>query len=71
MKFCDKGTVKDLLKQSRQRKLTAEMQAIMEEAYSRNDKLTSVRIENLLTEWWPDLRLSFPMIKDTTSKNKC
>ena len=50
MKFCDKGTVKDLLKQSRQRKLTAEMQAIMEEAYSRNDKLTSVRIESLLTE---------------------
>ena len=41
------------------------MQSVMEEAYSRNDELTSVRIRSLLTERWPDLQVSIPTIKRT------
>ena len=62
-KYHEKRILIDMPRRSRQRKITPEMRTVIEEMYNENDKLTSTRIESLLTEWWPDLQVSIPTIK--------
>ena len=62
-KFREKHILIDQPRRSRQRKITAEMRAAIKEMYNGNDELTSTRIKRLLTERWPDLQMSIPIIK--------
>ena len=49
-KYRQKSMLIDIPRRSKQRKITAEMRAAIEEMYNGNDKLTSTRIKSLLTK---------------------
>ena len=62
-KHRDRGTVADLPRRKRQRKITEQMRAMIEEELNKNDELTSSCIKTLLTEKWLDLQVSVQTIK--------
>ena len=62
-KVREKNILIDMPRISKERKITVEMRAAIEEMYNGNDELTSTRIKCLLTERWPDLQVSIPTIK--------
>lgn len=62
-KHQNKGTVVDLSRRKREKKITEEMKALIEEELRKNDELTSSGIKRLLTERWPNLQVSIPTIK--------
>ena len=64
-KFREKGTVEDLPRRRRARKITEEMRKLIEEELNKNDELTSSSIRTLLSSRWPDLQVSIATIKRT------
>lgn len=62
-KYNEAGTLLDLPRRTRPRKLTEEMMAMFNQALSENDEMTARRARSLLQEKWPDLQVSLPTVK--------
>ena len=63
LKWCEKGTISDLPRSRRPRKITDEMRVLIEQELTNNDELTSTGIRSLLTLRWPELQVSVATIK--------
>ena len=62
-KFCFHGSVLDLPRRKRSKKLTTEMEDMIDEAMKNNDELTSEQLRTKLKEKYPFLELSLSAIK--------
>ena len=62
-KHRETGSVLDLPRRARDRKLTEPMIHVLNEALMENDELTARQARSLLTNKWPDLQVSIPTIK--------
>ena len=62
-KFREKGTIVDLPRRSKHRKITESMKTLIEEEMNKNDELTARGIRRLLSQRWPELQVSIPTIK--------
>jgi len=58
-----KRTVLDLPRRKRERIITEQMKALMEDELNKNDELTSTGIKTLLSQKWPGLQVSLSIIK--------
>ena len=62
-KHSDTGCLVDLPKRTRARKINDEMIAVMDDALSNNDELTSRETRSILVERWPNLDVTLSTIK--------
>ena len=62
-KYREKRTVLDLPRRKRERIITEQMKALMEDELNKNDELTSTGIKTLLSQKWPGLQVSLSTIK--------
>ena len=62
-KYKETGKLKDMPRETRPRKLTEGMMAVLNQALLEDDELTARRARSLLQEKWPSLQVSLPTIK--------
>ena len=62
-KYRETGSLLDLPRRARDRKLREPMLQALNEALTENDELTARQARSLLTEKWPELQVSIPTIK--------
>ena len=62
-KYRETGSLLDLSRRARDRKLKEPMLQVLNEALTENDELTARQARSLLTEKWPELQVSIPTIK--------
>lgn len=62
-KYRETGSLLDLPRRARDKKLTDPMLQVLNEALTENDELTARQARSLLTEKWPELHVSIPTIK--------